>query len=59
MTFPGTARATLRDLDEATRALVRLAAMISAGSEGEITEAIARAPGVIPSEWVEELILQT
>ena len=59
MTFDGTAGGTMRDLDESTRALVRLAAMISAGSEREITEAITRTPGVIPPEWVEELILQT
>jgi 4-carboxymuconolactone decarboxylase len=59
MTSDGTARGTLRALDESTRALVRLAAMISAGSEREVTEAIARVPGTIPPEWVEELILQT
>jgi 4-carboxymuconolactone decarboxylase len=59
MTSDGTARVTMRDLDESTRALVRLAAMISGGSERDVTEAIARAPGAIPPEWVEELILQT
>jgi 4-carboxymuconolactone decarboxylase len=59
MTTHAIARGNLCDLDEATRALVRLAAMISAGSEREVTEAIARAPDVIPPVWVEELILQT
>lgn len=47
-------------LDEATRELVRLAAVISSGTEGEIRAAMSRvvAEGVSPI-WIEELILQT
>lgn len=47
-------------LDEATRDLVRLAAIVASGTEGEIRGAMARAAeGGIPSGWIEELILQT
>lgn len=59
MTTHGTARDTLRDLDEATRALVRLAVVVSAGAEQDVNEAVGRAQANIPPEWVEELILQT
>jgi 4-carboxymuconolactone decarboxylase len=51
--------ATLRELDDATRALVRLAAVVSAGADQEITSALTAARETIPAEWVEELILQT
>ena len=46
-------------LDDATRVLVRLAAVLTSGTEPEIREACARAVGAVPAEWVEELILQT
>lgn len=46
-------------LDEATRMLVRLAAVLTSGSEPEIREACMRAHGAVPGEWVEELILQS
>lgn len=47
-------------LDEATRELIRLAAIVASGTEGEIRSAMGRALGVpIPRAWVEELILQT
>jgi 4-carboxymuconolactone decarboxylase len=55
----GAERATLDDLDDATRELVRLAVIISAGAEQDVMSAVAAAPKVIPPEWVEELILQT
>ena len=48
-----------RALDEATRALVRLAAILTSGSEAEIRDACARVVDAVPAEWVEELILQT
>jgi 4-carboxymuconolactone decarboxylase len=59
MTTDASARGTLHALDDATQALVRLAAVVSAGTEQAITDAIARARGTIPPVWVEELILQT
>ena len=60
MTPNGSTAATLRDLDDATRALVRLSAVITAGEETEIRarDAWVRR-GAIPTEWVEELVLQT
>lgn len=51
--------ATLRVLDDATRALVRLSAITSSGSETEIRAAIAEAKELVPPVWVEELLLQT
>jgi 4-carboxymuconolactone decarboxylase len=54
-TAPG---ATLTRLDDATRALVRLAATITAGSERAVREALASSQAV-PAAWTEELILQT
>ncbi len=51
---------TVPALDEATRALVRLAAVISSGTESEIRAAMAQvADGSVPAIWIEELILQT
>jgi 4-carboxymuconolactone decarboxylase len=55
----GISRGTLRDLDDATRVLVRLAAVISAGTDRDVTEAITRDGAAISPTWVEELILQT
>ena len=47
-------------LDEATRELVRLAAIISSGTEAAIRGAMNRlANGGVPAPWIEELILQT
>ena len=51
---------TVPALDEATRELVRLAAVISSGTETEIRGAMSRvAAGEVPAVWIEELILQT
>ncbi len=51
---------TVPALDEATRELVRLAAVISSGAEPEIRAAMTRvAGGAVPPVWIEELILQT
>jgi 4-carboxymuconolactone decarboxylase len=49
----------LSAFDEATRRLVRLSAVITAGTEVAMREALAADVDVIPAEWVEELILQT
>lgn len=59
MTTDASPRGTLHALDDATQALVRLAVVVSAGTEQAVTDSIARARGVIPAVWVEELILQT
>jgi 4-carboxymuconolactone decarboxylase len=59
MMMPDTApRATLTRLDDATRALVRLAATITAGTDRNVRDALA-ASSIIPAVWTEELILQT
>lgn len=59
MTHATASRATLDALDEPTRALVRLAAALAAGSEGDVREALQLAHERASHEWVEELILQT
>ena len=47
-------------LDAATRELVRLAAVVAAGTEVEIRAAMVRVAGAdISPAWIEELILQT
>ncbi|HTJ20981.1 MAG TPA: carboxymuconolactone decarboxylase family protein [Gemmatimonadaceae bacterium] len=59
MTPPEPPELTLHVLDEATRSLVRLAAIVTAGSEPQVRAALAGVHRAIPSEWVEELLLQT
>ena len=49
---------TLPPLDEQTRALVRLAAVIGAGTERQTRTALLDAR-TLPTEWVEEVILQS
>ena len=51
--------ATLTELDGGTRALVRAAAVLAAGSEEETRAELQRAAGITPHEWMEELLLQT
>jgi 4-carboxymuconolactone decarboxylase len=46
-------------LDPATRALARLSAVVTAGTEQEIHDAIALANDHIPAGWVDELLLQS
>lgn len=46
-------------LDEETRTLVRLAAVITAGTELEVREALSRAAPACRPEWVEEVVLQS
>lgn len=50
---------TLDVFDDATRRLVRMAAVITAGSEDEIRSALAAVVDVVPDLWMEELLLQT
>lgn len=59
MTPPHAPEITLRTLDEPTRRLVRLAAVVTTGSEHRIRAELERARGTISPEWVEELLLQT
>jgi len=49
----------LNVLDDATRRLVRTAAVIAAGDELAIRGALADVSSVVRAEWVEELILQS
>jgi 4-carboxymuconolactone decarboxylase len=51
--------ATLRTFDDETRALVRLAAVVTAGTEPQIRDALAGIAGAVPRAWIEELLLQT
>ncbi len=59
MTHAAAAPAKLTTLDDATRALVRLSATITGGSEDDVRASIAEALRVVPPVWVEELLLQT
>lgn len=52
------ARRTVSALDDDTRRLVRLAAVIAVGSEPQVRQAFSDAVGVDPI-WVEEVILQS
>ena len=59
MTPPVAGSAIIGALDHATRLLVRLAALITAGEESDMRGAMELAVDVVPSAWVEELILQS
>lgn len=50
---------TMPVLDEATRALVRLSAVVAVGDEPAIRAEMAHAALAIPHAWVEELVLQS
>ena len=45
--------------DEPTLRLVRLAAMITSGSEADLRDAFIDVRDAVPAEWVEELVLQS
>src|ERR1044072_5420660 len=60
MTTTSTARAaSFTALDDATRHLARTAAIVAAGSESEVRDALAGAESSVPVIWIEELLLQT
>ena len=59
MTTPTRADGRLRQLDAATRGLVRLAAVIASGDEQQVRSGLAEAEDVVSRSWVEELILQS
>ena len=51
---------TLPTLDEPTKALIRLSAVVTAGTELEVRSALAAcAAAATPDGWIEELILQS
>ena len=50
---------TLSALDEPTRKLVRVAAIVAAGGEGDVRDILADAESNVPHAWIEELLLQT
>lgn len=51
--------ATLSRLDDATRSLVRAAAVLAAGTELDVRTELQLASTSAPHEWIEELLLQT
>ncbi len=59
MTPPSDMHDSLDVLDDATLALVRLAAVVAAGDEDALRRELGRAAGSVPDVWVEELLLQT
>ena len=59
MVTDATPGSILRALDGETAALVRLAAVVTAGSEAELRAECARVVSLVRAEWVEELILQS
>ena len=46
-------------LDEATTELVRLAAVIAGSEESHVRNSLTSAAGTVPSEWIDELIVQS
>ena len=46
-------------LDDATRRLIRTAAVIAAGDELSIRAALSESSAMVKAEWIEELILQS
>ncbi len=56
---PDQRSANLSVFDDATRALVRLSAVVTVGDEVDVRDALAAAVTDIPALWTEELLLQT
>ena len=59
MTLTPATGVTVAALGDEERALVRLAAVIAAGSEADIRTELARAQQDARAEWIEEVILQS
>jgi 4-carboxymuconolactone decarboxylase len=49
----------LLSLDDETIELMRLSAVIAASNEAQVRDAFTRAAGVVPTQWVEELVVQS
>ena len=59
MTARTAAEPILRSFDDATRSLVRLAAIVTVGGEADVRAALMELASEVPATWIEELILQT
>jgi 4-carboxymuconolactone decarboxylase len=59
MTVSGLSPDNMPSLDDATRALVRAAAIVSAGNDDAVRQSMLASAGVVPDLWMEELLLQT
>lgn len=59
MTPSGAPEVSLHALDDETRRLVRLAAVVTIGTELQVRVALTNIHDTAPPEWVEELLLQT
>jgi 4-carboxymuconolactone decarboxylase len=59
MTRADSTASTLGALDDETRRLIRLAAIVAVGSEADVRATLADTVGHVAPEWVEELILQS
>jgi 4-carboxymuconolactone decarboxylase len=59
MTASNAASFTLSAFDDATRALVLVAAALASGSEAEVRQAVTAHATLVPPRWMEELVLQT
>ena len=59
MTHAAVPPSIMSTLDGATRTLVRLAAVVTAGEEDAVRAALVLAVDTVPPLWVEELLLQT
>src|SRR5438876_9569976 len=59
MTPVSTTGDSLRTVDDPTRTLVRLAVVVTVGTELEIRDAMTNSAGRVPPIWIEELVLQT
>lgn len=59
MTSASPSAHTLVDLDDATRCLVRVSTVISAGGEADMRAELAAAQSRAPDVWIEEVILQS
>lgn len=51
--------ATLSRLDDATRSLVRLSAVLASGDEEDVRAELQQAAKITSHEWIKELLLQT
>ena len=59
MSSTETTGATLTRLDDATRSLVRLSAVLAGGGEDDVRTALQLSAKATSHEWIEELLLQT
>ena len=58
-TLENSAPTTLRELDDATASLLRVAAAVAGGTDAEVRAVLVDAERDVPHLWIEELLLQT